>query len=279
MAMTDEMIESKENKYKSGKIYKIFSTKEPDLIYIGSTTSHLNQRMSRHRSAYKQYKNGNGTKLTIYDIFDKHGVETCGIQLIEYYDCENKEQLDRREYYYISKNSCVNSICINKPKITRKKVIEEPSKYTNILHDILAIEVKLPIVLPSTRSFLKNRNLTSRHHFGSFGSIMTKPVIKSEEMLFNELKEYIAAAEHQYLIDTNKIPNFPQTNIKEMMIYHEHQEKLKKFKELENYIEIAKNQNKASNSKKTMEDLINEEYNNRQILKFIEIQNCIKKYL
>ena len=62
-----------------GNVYKI----EPiggDDIYIGSTTKkYLSQRMSWHRASYKLWKAGKTNKTTLFDVFNKHGIDKCNI--------------------------------------------------------------------------------------------------------------------------------------------------------------------------------------------------------
>ena len=56
------------SKYSQGKIYKICDIAYT-MTYYGSTTQSLCQRMSEHRSKYKQYKNGKDYyKSVFYNI-------------------------------------------------------------------------------------------------------------------------------------------------------------------------------------------------------------------
>ena len=54
--------------YSKGKIYKIYND---DLIYIGSTTQTLEQRLKDHLRFYKKYKLVGGCRYTSYDVLDK----------------------------------------------------------------------------------------------------------------------------------------------------------------------------------------------------------------
>jgi hypothetical protein len=91
--------------YQNGKIYKIISD-ATGLQYIGSTTVGLSQRMSGHRSTYRQYHDGNKDKYTTA-IFVLQN-EDAKIVLIEDYPCDRREELLAREAYYIETNICVN---------------------------------------------------------------------------------------------------------------------------------------------------------------------------
>jgi hypothetical protein len=97
--------------YNNGKIYKIepiVDHPEGD-IYIGSTTKqYLSQRMDNHRCNFKRWQDGKYHKFTVYDLFDKYGVENCKIYLLETINCNTKDELLAREGHYIKTLKCVN---------------------------------------------------------------------------------------------------------------------------------------------------------------------------
>ena len=100
--------------YSNGKIYKIEPICDHDEgdIYIGSTTKqYLSQRMDKHRSSYKRWKNNKCGKVQVFEIFDKYSVEGCQIVLIETVNAESKDELLAREKHYIRSFKCVNK-CI-----------------------------------------------------------------------------------------------------------------------------------------------------------------------
>ena len=76
--------------------------------YIGSTTESLSRGMSKHRYEYNKYKAGLRPKVNSADMFEEFGVENCKIELVEYYKCETKEELMRREGEHIRANECLN---------------------------------------------------------------------------------------------------------------------------------------------------------------------------
>jgi ribosome-interacting GTPase 1 len=103
-----------EKDYSQGKIYMIRPTVEhskPSDIYIGSTTKPLKRRMSEHRSSYKKWKECKYKFNTVYNIFDKYGIENCNIVLIEDVNANCRQEIFAREQYYIKLLSCVNK-CI-----------------------------------------------------------------------------------------------------------------------------------------------------------------------
>lgn len=103
--------------YSNGKIYKIEPLVEHDEgdIYIGATTKqYLSQRMDTHRRDYNRFQNGKYHYITVYQLFEKYGVENCKITLLE--NCNNittKDELNSRETHYIQTLKCVNKMCKN----------------------------------------------------------------------------------------------------------------------------------------------------------------------
>lgn len=89
-----------------GKIY-IIKSNQTDNIYIGSTTSSLSQRLSKHKSSYKRYIAGKRGFVSSFDIIK---FEDAIIELLEDFECQTKEQLTRREGELIKENN----ICVNK---------------------------------------------------------------------------------------------------------------------------------------------------------------------
>ncbi len=87
--------------YQNGKIYSIRSRSRPDLVYIGSTTRPLSERMSGHK---KRIHDG-CTSKQIIDLNDSY------IELIESYPCANVEELHKREGHFQRSMECVNK-CI-----------------------------------------------------------------------------------------------------------------------------------------------------------------------
>jgi len=91
--------------YQNGKIYCIRSF-YTDKIYIGSTCDKLSRRMQGHQYNFNFYINKK--KSCYYTSFEIMKYGDAYIDLIEKFPCENKEQLRKREGYYIEKLNCVN---------------------------------------------------------------------------------------------------------------------------------------------------------------------------
>ena len=81
--------------YSQGKIYKIVG--EDGSTYYGSTVQTLRRRMNRHRCDKKT-----SAYQTIISKMDYEMI------LIENYPCQSREELERREGWYIRENPCVN---------------------------------------------------------------------------------------------------------------------------------------------------------------------------
>lgn len=112
------MTNSKINKYENGKIYTIRSH-QTKKYYIGSTCSPLHKRLYEHKTDFRSYNNGNTSTsfMTSYEIVK---YDDCYIELYEYFPCNTRAELLKREGECIraNKKNVVN-ICI--PTRTRKQ--------------------------------------------------------------------------------------------------------------------------------------------------------------
>ena len=88
---------SESNKYQNGKIYKIWSL-ETDEIYVGSTCQPLHKRLHQHRIDANKTRNNN---KKIYQEMNRLGKDVFRIELIEEYPCFTKNDLCKREGYWI----------------------------------------------------------------------------------------------------------------------------------------------------------------------------------
>ncbi len=114
--------------YQNGKIYKICDANE-EMVYIGSTTKkYLSQRMDEHRSKYKAWKNGKTNNVTVYNIFEKYGVDNCNILLIENCTCNSRDELNAREGYYIRLHKCINKCVAGRTSQEYGKQYHEKNK-------------------------------------------------------------------------------------------------------------------------------------------------------
>jgi len=88
---------------KTGTVYKIYSTLNPNEIYIGSTIQKPHTRFLGHKSHYK-----NGRNISVKIIFDKYGVDTCIIEIIEQKQINESSEIMKLEQIHIEQNNCIN---------------------------------------------------------------------------------------------------------------------------------------------------------------------------
>ena len=94
--------------YSKGQIYKVVDN-GLNMCYIGSTVQKLCKRMAQHRKDFKRYLDKSDRKNTsIFEIFQKYGVENCKIVWIEDCPCNSKKELEAREGEIQKENDCVN---------------------------------------------------------------------------------------------------------------------------------------------------------------------------
>ena len=121
-----------ENKYKNGKIYILVDTAYTKQ-YIGSTCEKLSRRRSRHISSYKYYQAHPDQEhrfTTSFCMFDEFGIDNVKVELFENYPCNNKEELLKREGFYIRKNDCVNKCIAGRTTKERQQMWQEQNKET-----------------------------------------------------------------------------------------------------------------------------------------------------
>jgi hypothetical protein len=93
------------SRYENAKIYKIVDNTNGD-IYVGSTCKKLCQRIAQHRQDYKRYLKGKFGKLTSFKILENNDYSIVLIENVE--NCKSKEELLKRERFYIESLNCVN---------------------------------------------------------------------------------------------------------------------------------------------------------------------------
>ena len=109
--------------YSNGKIYKLVSDKT-DMIYIGSTTVKLYNRLSNHKNDFTK---NHGSK-TSKKLFQLGG--NISIELIKLFPCDCKKELEKEEGKYIReyKNICVNERIAGRTKKEYVKDTKEKKK-------------------------------------------------------------------------------------------------------------------------------------------------------
>jgi len=115
--------------YQRGKIYKIVCN-TTGLTYYGSTIEPtLARRLAKHNGDYKKWKQSNGIrKAYSWKILENNNYE---IVLVELYPCNSKDELHKRERFYIENNECVNKVI---PTRSKQEYYEENKKKLNARH-------------------------------------------------------------------------------------------------------------------------------------------------
>ena len=100
------------NKFNKSMIYSIRSP-ATERYYIGSTTQILCKRFSDHNINYKAYLKGTGCFITSFKILE---LGNAYIELLEEVNCENRNQLEKREGELIRehKDLSVNKIIVGR---------------------------------------------------------------------------------------------------------------------------------------------------------------------
>ena len=83
--------------------------------------------MARHRACCNFYLKDKAKQpaMTSFILFDEYGVENCKKELIEQYECNNKEELLKREGNHIKENECVNRCLAGRTRIEHAKMYRE----------------------------------------------------------------------------------------------------------------------------------------------------------
>ena len=98
------------NRYSNGKVYKLWRLDYDD-IYVGSTCLDLCKRLYDHKKNYKLWKEGKTSFVTAYKLFEmSDNLSDVKIELIEYFPCNTKADLEKREGEYIRNTECLNKV-------------------------------------------------------------------------------------------------------------------------------------------------------------------------
>jgi len=108
--------------YTNGKIYKLFSY-DNDLVYIGSTTLQLSQRLAHHKQDFNNISRRTCSSKILYE-----NSSNVKIELIEKFPCECKEELIKREGHFIGQIDCVNKRIAGRTDKERYEVNKETIK-------------------------------------------------------------------------------------------------------------------------------------------------------
>ena len=121
------------NKYQNAKIYKIID-KGFNKCYIGSTIETLSHRMAKHRFDYRKWQSGEKIFCSSFEMFKEFGVENVIMVLIEKFPCDDREEFQAREGYYIKNNECINKRITGRTdkeyyQDHREKILQQVKEY------------------------------------------------------------------------------------------------------------------------------------------------------
>jgi len=118
--------------YKNGKIYRLVCN-VTGLTYIGSTCQTLAQRLCNHRADYKRcMKNPARHKVSSFNVVAGGDYN---IILLEKVVCESKDELERKERYYIETIECVNKCIPGRSKAEYDKEYHQANKEARLKKD------------------------------------------------------------------------------------------------------------------------------------------------
>ena len=113
------------NKYENGKIYRIVCN-ITGLQYYGSTCATLEKRLIGHKNDYNYRMNENASNMTSFKIIENGNYE---ILLVELFPCNSKDELLKREGFYIKNNVCVNKVLPGRTHVQSQQNWVENNKF------------------------------------------------------------------------------------------------------------------------------------------------------
>ena len=174
--------------YEKSKIYKIESISDSEyLVYIGATCETLYCRMKNYKKQYERWKAGDTEYISLYELFDKFGIDGCKITLLEKYPCISKMELDIKKGEYIKILDCLNKVVSgrthkeyredNKEKIkaqnkeyrSRPEVMERNKEYYKKNKDIIKeyLEKKKDIIKEKRKEYYQRPEVKERERLKS----------------------------------------------------------------------------------------------------------------
>lgn len=121
--------------YKKSKIYKITNLQN-GLFYIGSTTRGISRRFKEH---YKRSRKGTN-KCTSSKVINGTRRKDIKIELLEVWPCNNRRELERREYIIINQAE-PRELCVNiAGRIITPPVTPEDEALMNLGDDDVFLE-------------------------------------------------------------------------------------------------------------------------------------------
>lgn len=145
---------SNETKTFTGRIY-IIRNEVDDLVYVGSTTQTLAERMAEHRRHSKMQKT---SSYKIYQHFREIGVEKFHIELLESNQFSTKEELRARENHYIRRYDSLKGGLNKKLALEDNERKNENREYSKDYYHNFQKEKKKELYV-NNKTEMKNRSI------------------------------------------------------------------------------------------------------------------------
>jgi len=213
--------------YKTGKVYKIIHS-QSDICYIGSTQNSLRDRWKQHKNDYSKSTHN----LSIYEYFDKYGIEQFKIILIKEYSVSDKKELLALEQLWINKLKCINKYHAFQPLVK-----EYQKQY--------AIKNKEKISEYRKEYYIENRN----------------KLLEIKKEYYNENKEHILEYQKEYYIENKEqIQDYKKEYFiknKEQIAKHKAEYYQQNKKKVKNKVNEYRLKNREKINQKLKENYIN----------------------
>lgn len=94
--------------YKNSKIFKIVNNKNNKLFYGITSRKYISKLFA---SIINNYKNNINNKkyINLYNEFTKIGVENFKIEFIEFIECNDKEELNKKFFLFLKDKESLNN--------------------------------------------------------------------------------------------------------------------------------------------------------------------------
>lgn len=151
-------------KYNNGKIYSI-KCNITGQVYYGSTIQTIERRMEQHLNIFKMYVNGIPVSyMTSFKVLTGNNYT---FELVENYPCNSKEDLEKREKFYIENYDCVNKVipsttCSLEELKERRKIAN--AKYYQNRRETLNIKTEIKPLLTEEQKKANRKEANKKYY-------------------------------------------------------------------------------------------------------------------
>jgi hypothetical protein len=179
------------NKYNTAMIYTIRSP-YTEQYYIGSTTQILCRRFSDHKMNYKDYLDKTSNFITSFKILE---LGDAYIELLEDVNCENRNQLEKREGELIRlhKNNCVN-----------KNIAGRTDKQYRLDNKDKAVQYKIDNkdkIVKQIKQYYNDNKESISEYKKQYRLDNVEKIKEKDKQYYNDNKEYLSTQHKQYRND------------------------------------------------------------------------------